>query len=201
MSSPAKYLLDWLTQSICPECSSYEITHDPETGELYCDACDFHAPPVEFDRISQMNLDEQLTNLHTAREMYAARKQEYKIQVDRALHGLLHLKTEMDAAKEAVDVATVNIKRGCIQEYNVSKQTKFTRGVHIKIFSVAEYNEDDAIAWAIKSYMTGALKLDKKTFEKVAQAADLDFVMYRDDPRCHIPTKIAPESEDVHTEE
>ena len=57
------------------------------------------------------------------------------------------------------------------------------------MFTVRDYPEDKAFAWAKESGL--ALALDKKAFEKSASVQPLDFVTVREEPKVTISSDLS----------
>jgi len=62
--------------------------------------------------------------------------------------------------------------------------------VKIKMYAILEYNDKDAIDYA-REHLPEALKLDKRTFKKAAQAIAMDFVAILQEPRATIARDLS----------
>jgi hypothetical protein len=80
--------------------------------------------------------------------------------------------------QEKVDLATDEnkLRELTLAAYALTGNKKPAPGIGIRIMKELDYEEDQAIEWAVESGAGNCLKLDKKNFEKAAEALALDFV-------------------------
>ena len=67
-------------------------------------------------------------------------------------------------------------------------------GVGIRVMKRLVYDDKEALDWAVEHSI--ALVLNKKAFEKIAQASGLDFVTITDEPAATIATELIKVKED-----
>jgi hypothetical protein len=89
-----------------------------------------------------------------------------------------------------LETAEAELRTGLLDLYEQTEKKHLPYG-EIKLFVTLKYNERDAVAWAIRGDMLSLLNLDTKGFEKIAKAADLDFVEKRSDPRAFLHSDLS----------
>lgn len=80
------------------------------------------------------------------------------------------------------------VKDMAIEEFKKTNNKKLPGGMGIRIMRTIGYNEDVALIWAKNHKL--ALDLNKKEFEKIAGAIDIDFVYFENKTIATIPREI-----------
>lgn len=99
-------------------------------------------------------------------------------------------KEEVDYIKEQIDELRAEINELTIQEYIVSGEKKPAPGVGIRVYTVLNYDEAEALEYC-RNNLTPALRLDKRTFEKIAKDSNFSFVEYEEEPRATIASDLS----------
>jgi len=94
-------------------------------------------------------------------------------------------KEALAAAKENTLAADQGVRTSALQVYAETQDKKPHPAVPIKIYTVLQYEQQDAIEYA-REHLPTALKLNTSTFEKVAKVVPLDFVTISEEPRATI---------------
>lgn len=96
-----------------------------------------------------------------------------------------------DIARTAVANAETAIKAIAIKAYTETQDAILCPGVTIKMFSTISYAPATAFEWAKEKKMALVPEaLDKKAFEKIANASPLPFVTYGKEPRVQIASDL-----------
>lgn len=92
--------------------------------------------------------------------------------------------------KVTVELQTyeTKLKAEALDQFRLDGNTKPAPGLEVENFTVLDYLEVDATAWALKTGM--AIKLDKPAFEKIAKISHLPFVSIRLEARCQIVSDL-----------
>jgi len=91
---------------------------------------------------------------------------------------LRELRANEDAIQEEV-------RELALREYQKTGNKRPHSAVQIKVFTVLAYDNDKALDYC-RQHLPGALKLDKRAFEKVAKAANLEFISVTKVPKATI---------------
>lgn len=91
-------------------------------------------------------------------------------------------------AEGRVSEAEQILREMTISAYGLTGDKRPGPGVEVKEYTVLSYPEKDALDWA-KLHQVG-LKLDKKVFEKVAEAERPSFVIIKTEPRAIIASDL-----------
>ncbi|MCP3684421.1 MAG: hypothetical protein GY861_17215 [bacterium] len=95
---------------------------------------------------------------------------------------------EIAKTQEALEEVEMKVKELALAEYKETGEKKLHGGIGIRIMQKLDYEEEKAFEWA-KAHKI-CLKLDAKTFEKLAKVEDIDFVKKFEVPSATIPTKL-----------
>jgi hypothetical protein len=120
-------------------------------------------------------------------------KEQFGETLERADSLLATAKTDTMNAEE-------NTRCKALAIYYDTANKKPHSAVQVKMFTVLEYSPDAALNYA-RLHLPQALKLDKRTFEKVAKAASLDFVQANKRPKVTIARDLSGYVENVTQEE
>lgn len=91
------------------------------------------------------------------------------------------------------DLATVEdeLRRQIVEAYRLTGDKRPGPGVGIRLRTVAEYDATEAKVWAIEHHVAAALELNRRVFDKIAEAANLPFVTVVQEPQATIATDLA----------
>ena len=67
-----------------------------------------------------------------------------------------------------------NLTEEALKEYEETEKKKLSGGLGVRVTKTIDYDTSKALDWAKEKDM--CITLDKKAFEKIAKATDLDFV-------------------------
>jgi hypothetical protein len=93
-------------------------------------------------------------------------------------------------AKLDVEDATAAVRRAGVEAFEESGKTRPHPAVQIKQYTVLDYDDAYALEYA-RQHLPQALKLDRRVFEKVAKAAQPDFVAISKEPRATISRDLS----------
>lgn len=93
-------------------------------------------------------------------------------------------------AKVDVKDAEADVRKAALAVYTENGDTAPHQTVRIKLFTVLEYDDSEAHAYARQNF-PHALKLDKRAFEKVAKVIEPDFVTITKQPRATIARDLS----------
>lgn len=96
----------------------------------------------------------------------------------------------LGAANLALKSAEEELRRMTLEAYQLTGNKKPAPGVGIRIMKALDYEECQAIEWAVEACAYNCLKLDKKNFEKAAEALALDFVTINTVPQATISKEL-----------
>ena len=82
------------------------------------------------------------------------------------------------------------LRAATLEAYQLTGSKKPAPGVGIRIMKALDYEECRAIEWAVEAGAGNCLKLDKKNFEKAAEALALDFVTINSIPQATISKEL-----------
>ena len=98
-------------------------------------------------------------------------------------HRLAALRTVyLPGLRSAVQVAEDAARDAALATYEHTGDKKVHPDITIRVYQVAVYDTGQALDYA-RAHLPTALRLDARTFEKVAKAIELDFVTWHDDAR------------------
>lgn len=80
------------------------------------------------------------------------------------------------------------IRDAAIVLFKKNGEKKLEGGVGIRVMKLLEYDDEKAFSWANEHSL--ALALDKRAFEKIAKADDIDFVSITDFISATIPREL-----------
>lgn len=80
------------------------------------------------------------------------------------------------------------LKAEGLDEYKETDSKKLTGGLGIRVCKLMEYDPEKAFGWAVEHNM--CLALDKKRFEKIANAEKISFVEISENVIVTFPSKI-----------
>ncbi len=84
--------------------------------------------------------------------------------------------------------AEVKLRNLTLQAYAETGDKAPAVGVSVKLFTVLNYDSDEAKEWAVEHQV--ALKLDTTTFEKIAKVDKPSFVTMSEEPRAQIARNL-----------
>jgi hypothetical protein len=114
---------------------------------------------------------------------------EYKERLDR-------VNSLLDTAREDVALTEIRIRRDAVSAFKRDSIKRPHSAVQIKEYTILGYDPDQAFAYCVE-HLTTALKMDKRKFEKVARAAELDFVTISTEPRASIARDLSAYTEEA----
>lgn len=97
---------------------------------------------------------------------------------------------ELGQANIELKVAEEKLRAATLAAYQETGNKKPAPGVGIRIMKALDYEECQAIEWAVEAGAGNCLKLDKKNFEKAAEALALDFVTINNVPQATIAKEL-----------
>jgi NAD+--asparagine ADP-ribosyltransferase len=140
------------------------------------------------------NLDELIQKLAYHRNIEAEYKQEIedvKAEIKASYgHILERVESLLGVAKADVADAEADVRKAALATYGENGEKQVHPAVTVKVFTVLDYSLSDALEYA-RQHLPKALKLDKRSFEKVAKAAELDFVAVSEEPRATISRDLS----------
>lgn len=83
------------------------------------------------------------------------------------------------------------LRNAMIEDFAVNKNKKIDNDLSVRVNTTLVYDQTEAMKWAKSTGM--ALTLDKSAFEKIAKAANLDFVQEVENPIAVIAKNISEE--------
>ena len=139
-------------------------------------------------------LDELIQRLAYHRNIEVEYKQELedvKAEIKASYgHILERVESLLEVAKADVADAEGDVRKAALAAYGENGEKQVHSAVTIKVFTVLDYSPATALEYA-RQHLPKALKLDKRTFEKVAKAAELDFVTVNEEPRATISRDLS----------
>lgn len=124
---------------------------------------------------------------------YRARVEELEAQLKKSELGfkLETMKVGLQLQKEALENIEAAYKAQCVADYLASGEKKYAGG-QIKMVKSYEYNEDDAVAWALAHEHANLLKVDARGFKEIAKSDKLrpDFVRVVEEPRAELASDL-----------
>jgi len=139
----------------------------------------------------EIRMEEELKRLGIIRQDLNAKKEMFTVAEQRFRTENEDLIKSIGDLAEKQTEAETNIREQALSEYEKTGEKKFGCGVGIRIMKSLIYEEKQALTWA-KTHSL-ALKLDRRAFENIAKAEDIDFVKTQENATATIPTKIQVE--------
>jgi len=140
------------------------------------------------------NLDELIKKLAYYRNVEAEYKQELddvRAEIQESYgHILERVESLLKVAKADVADAEENVRKAALDAYGESGEKRIHPAVVIKVFTVLNYLETAAFAYA-REHLPTVLRLDKRKFEKAAKTIDLEFVTKSQEPRATISRDLS----------
>jgi hypothetical protein len=96
----------------------------------------------------------------------------------------------LNQAKDKQADAETEVRKEALAAYEETGDKKPHPAVPIKMYTVLEYEEANALDYA-REHLPKALKLVKRTFEKAAKVLELDFVTVTQEPRATIARDLS----------
>jgi len=94
------------------------------------------------------------------------------------------------AAKKDEKEAYGEVSSISIDKYLETRQKRPHAAVGVGEYTVLDYSDAQAIDWLIEKQFPGALKLNKRAFEKIAKAARPEFVSFIIELRARVDTNL-----------
>jgi hypothetical protein len=139
--------------------------------------------------VAQIEPHKSVQILHSLRQELAGLQGNLAIAQDAFEQTVMTLRNRISELKEQIGFAEEVIEAQALDTYTKTQDKKPLPGVTVKIFKGLKYDEQKALAWAAEKKM--CISLDKKAFEKVASAANLDFVEQIEEPRVQVSKDLA----------
>ena len=86
--------------------------------------------------------------------------------------------------------AEADVRKAALETYAKDGNKKPHESVSIRVYTILDYELYTALEYA-RQFIPQALKLDKRAFEKVAKAVDINFVTARTEPRVAIARDLS----------
>lgn len=100
------------------------------------------------------------------------------------------LKKDLSVAQTKVTGLEESVRGTALEAYLETGDKHPHPAITIKVFTKLDYDEEQAITYCVE-HLPKALKVDKRKFEAVAKAAELDFVQITDDPKATVATDLS----------
>ena len=131
---------------------------------------------------------EELKKLKDLREQIEIIKGQYEVKVKTFEEENKTLIEQKQTLNNAMAVVENDLRTMALEKFKETGEKKLAFGVGIRVMTKLEYDNKVAFNWAEEHKM--ALTLDKKVFEKIAKAQDIDFVKKLEVPSATLPSKI-----------
>lgn len=131
-----------------------------------------------------------LKELRRAQSVHKDLLAEKKAEFEKANAGIIELVNDF---QEKIQVSEGLIREEAIIKFKETGEKKLEFGVGIRVMKKLTYNDKQAFSWAKDHSL--ALALDKRAFEKIAKADDIDFVEITEEATATIPKEINLEEE------
>ena len=137
-----------------------------------------------------MNLNDYITKLAVARKVLTEYKAE-KAELDAEIAALVaekygkaqeRIDSLLETARADVDDAEAAVRVMALDAYKQTGDKHPHDAVQIRVYTRLDYDQEMAFRYCTE-HLTTALKMNARKFEKVAKAAELDFVDFIEDPR------------------
>jgi len=100
-----------------------------------------------------------------------------------------------EAARLELNEATGALRHAGLRAFQETGDLAPGPGLKVRMMKRMEYDEDEALGWALTHKM--AVSLDRVAFEKLARATPLDFVRVYEEPQVTIATDLGPVLDEV----
>ena len=97
------------------------------------------------------------------------------------------INSRLEIQKEIFELET-KAREFALEQFEVTKNPKIGYGLKIVQRTQCEYDDAEALTWAINCGL--ALKLDTTKFKKIAEVEKLNFVTFDKKPSCNIDSNI-----------
>ena len=101
-----------------------------------------------------------------------------------------------EATRMKMEEATLAVRKAGLTAFQETGDLAPGPGLKVRMMKRMEYDEDEALRWALIHKM--AVSLDRAAFEKVAKATPLDFVRLYEEPQVTIATDLGPVLDEVN---
>lgn len=140
-------------------------------------------------------MKEQLAQLAESRELEASYKAaiallEEEIAASPLGQKVARAKEELLVARDYVAIAEGAVRLLALRLYADTGSKTPHPDAKIALTTVLTYEQDEALDYA-RQYLPKTLKLDKRTFEKVAKVLELSFVTIAQEPRVRISRDLS----------
>ena len=138
-------------------------------------------------------MKENLKKLKDFREIYELRRNEMaekKAEFEKANEDLIGV---INLFQEKITESEEEIRKEALVQYEKTGEKKLDFGVGIRIMKRLNYDPKQAFSWAREHSL--ALTLDKRAFEKIAKADNIEFVELTEEVMATIPKEINLEDE------
>lgn len=102
--------------------------------------------------------------------------------------------------KATVTQASQEVREAALTTYEETGEKSPHPAIKVKIYTVLEYSDSEALDYAHR-LLPEALKLDKRTFEKVARAIEPEFVTVTQEARATIARNLSQYLPDIVKEQ
>jgi len=133
-------------------------------------------------------MKQKLIDLKELREGKNKLEDEYNERLEEFKQKYISLIERIQCHKENIDRVEIGIRTAALEKYKETGEKKLDFGVGIRVMQKLGYDSDIAFVWAKEHGL--AIKLDNKSFEKIAKVQKLDFVEYRNEAIATIPREI-----------
>lgn len=142
-----------------------------------------------------MNIQGPVSELALAREIEAKCKADVadiqaELEASALWRVLTERKADLKAAQSTTSAQADYVRKLGVAAYGETGDKRVHPAVTVKVYTTLAYDPTDALDYARK-HLPGALKLDKRAFEKVAKVAGLDFVEVDQEPRVTIARDLS----------
>lgn len=120
-------------------------------------------------------------DLELCKKVFVAKKIEFNATNEELLSKIDKISNDMFDCEES-------IRTQALVEFKNTGEKKLDGGVGIRVLKKLDYDTSEAFSWAKNHSL--ALSLDKKAFEKIAKADNIDFVKITEESTATIPTII-----------
>ena len=143
-------------------------------------------------------MDVLIRVLAQARQSEAAHKETLQRLNDdaaefvRILYGedLDRVNAALSEAQALTKSAEAAVRATALNSYSENGDKHPHAAATVKIYAVLGYDPEGAFRYCVDN-LTSALRIDKRKFERVAKAAELDFVDFADEPRVTIASDLS----------
>jgi len=132
-------------------------------------------------RSTTANLKAELAQVNA--EAAAMVKERFGERIKQLTDWLSRAQADLEANEQAV-------RETALEAYLETGNKHPHPAITIKVFTKLDYDEEQAVTYCVE-HLPKALKVDKRKFEAVAKAAELDFVQITDDPKATVATDLS----------